>query len=165
MNQKVRVAQRLVLVAEIEADSPTAAAAKLDAFREAVQPSAEYGITLYRGELLKDATATSGDDMFQCQNCGYVGYEANFTDAQDLMQRVGRGERFTDLECANCEEGALAHLLSREASPFAYACMEVYEKIAALQDPDSFDCEVLEMVMEALGRMKDFRAIQERSGN
>ena len=45
---------KLLLIAELEVagGNPLATAqAKLDAFREAVQPAAEYGLTLYRATV------------------------------------------------------------------------------------------------------------------
>ena len=49
MSKRTRV--RLLLVGEFEVNGPDPLAnalAQLDAFREAVQPAAEYGLTLYQ---------------------------------------------------------------------------------------------------------------------
>jgi hypothetical protein len=49
MSQRTRV--RVLLVGEFEVNGPNPMAdarAQLDAFREAVQPAAEYGFTLYQ---------------------------------------------------------------------------------------------------------------------
>ena len=81
---------KLLLIAELEVagGNPLATAqAKLDAFREAVQPAAEYGLTLYRataedlvafiGPLWKpiDGTAATCErcqrESVQIGDCGY----------------------------------------------------------------------------------------------
>ncbi len=67
---------QLLVIAEIEiepCDNPLAAAqAKFDAFREAVQPSAEWGITLFRAAPDRPAW-TDNDTGTPCPNADLIG--------------------------------------------------------------------------------------------
>lgn len=71
---------KLLLIGELEVaeGNPLAdALAKLDAFREAVQPAAEYGITLYQATL-EDLAAFAGAlwmAVVQCDWCQQVALE------------------------------------------------------------------------------------------
>jgi hypothetical protein len=66
---------------EVDGDNPLAnAAAQLDAFREAVQPAAEYGLTLYQ------ATAT---DLARCSACDDLHAQHFADDAPCLVAGCG----------------------------------------------------------------------------